>query len=1103
MSRIKTLYAAVVLAYTSMTATTLADPPYRVLRVDAESTAESPDGSNWTEAFSKLQDALQHIRDNPNGIVGSWDEIWVANGVYRPTDCSPYDSETNPNPICGHRCDGSPGSGRLVSFCMRNKLRIYGGFAGWENSLNEREPDPDPFTVDPDVDSVLSGDLSGNDDRKPDATCESGPIEDCPSGEPCCETDADCAILCDCLTPENWARNTWDANLSKCRDAYGLLVTRRDDNSEAVVSGPGGLNQTALLDGLSITAGYSKTDTPDSNGREYGGGGFLLAGGSPRIWNCTINGNRAENGGGAIYSWANAEPFEGEFVNCVISENFSHHGGGSGGEEAFSPKFINCYLLNNASYQYGGALTFETKQGATPEITNCVIARNTAGPIWVSGSQGGVKGEGGAIWVWGPSQGPSTQLTITNSVIANNRALKYGWEPSQGGGVYLVGNAIADINDSIIWGNEAGDGKQLYVSYNSEANIRFSNVDRVEPDPNEKVQVSGDGCQNDDCFLDGNLAEGNDPLFMDADGSLDATPTNDYALTPLSPCKDSGSETLLHADLSDLDMDGDVGEPIPLDLALQDRIEGCDVDMGAYELQLCSNSELTGWGDNTPGQLDIPLGSFKAVAAMYRGGVAIRTDGTLVEWGWRHYGGEPIELPSTGTYTTVAGGFAHGLAIRSDGTLAGWGYNVDEQATIPEELQGGEFVAVAAGGSHSLAIRTDGTLVGWGSGQAATIPPALQGDVFVAVAAGWGHNLAIRSNGTLAGWGDNTYGQATIPEDLQGDEFVAVAAGWYHSLAIRTDGSLVSWGRDDYGQTTTVPDGTFSAISGGELHSLAICNAVPPPPIATGEAVEPNRYLRFRAPSQPGAAEWDEIIRIRVVDLDGFSVPDPIVLYLGQPFAAPEEDSSQPGLTFAAAPLDCAASAHAWASENVISAFGAEIMPTSIYEVQRSYATCPDWADCDYCWSQPLTITTGKWGDVAPLFDGDDPNAPQPDFNDISALVQKFLAAPGAPIKAFAQLRPNRPFPDRPIDFKDIAYAVSAFLGISYKDSYGGQYVGPCTCPSLVTCNTKPCEFDSNCSSSCDDDFCSDGVTACTENKDCSGFCISGFCTDACGRCTP
>lgn len=251
---------------------------------------------------------------------------------------------------------------------------------------------------------------------------------------------------------------------------------------------------------------------------------------------------------------------------------------------------------------------------------------------------------------------------------------------------------------------------------------------------------------------------------------------------------------------------------------------------------------------------------------------------------------------------------------------------------------------------------------------------------------------------------------------------------------------------------------------------------IPPGPLAeTGEAAKTNRYLRFLAPPSGGG---EEVIRVRIVDLDGFPLPVTDTLYLGSPFEAPEEVISQPTLTFTVAPLQCAPNAHNWTGEGIISAYGAEIMPGSAYEVQRAAGTCADLESDERCWSTPLEITTAKYGDVAPLYDGDSPDAPQPDFNDVAAIVQKFLGAVDAPIKSVAQLQPNVVYPNRPIDFKDIATDVEAFLDVGYAESNHG----PCACPAAVPCHVTPCTTDSVC----------DG-----------GLCVGGFCADACGRCAP
>ncbi len=258
------------------------------------------------------------------------------------------------------------------------------------------------------------------------------------------------------------------------------------------------------------------------------------------------------------------------------------------------------------------------------------------------------------------------------------------------------------------------------------------------------------------------------------------------------------------------------------------------------------------------------------------------------------------------------------------------------------------------------------------------------------------------------------------------------------------------------------------------LHYCADLGTIPNPPVATGELAKTNRYLRF---SVPGSETDSTVVRVRITNLDGFAIPSPDVFYVGTPYEAPEEDSSDPFRTFTAAPLRCTPFAHTWSSEGIVSVYGTEILPSSTYDVQVAAAGCPNLDSTEDCWSTALSITTAKFGDVVDPFN---PEPQQPDFRDITEVVQKFLGNPTAPIKSVAQLIPNVVFPSRTVDFKDINAAVQSFLGSSFSSM--GSISGPCVCPSIVTCGAVACQVDSECG---------------------DGFCINDNCTDPCGRCEP
>ena len=92
----------------------------------------------------------------------------------------------------------------------------------------------------------------------------------------------------------------------------------------------------------------------------------------------------------------------------------------------------------------------------------------------------------------------------------------------------------------------------------------------------------------------------------------------------------------------------------------------------------------------------------------------------------------------------VAGGGDHSLALRSDGTVVAWGYNSVGQTTAAGLSN---VVAVAGGGGLSLALRSDGTMAAWDDYGQTPVPAGLSNVVAVAVAEGGSHSLA------LVGWG--------------------------------------------------------------------------------------------------------------------------------------------------------------------------------------------------------------------------------------------------------------------------------------------------------------------------------------------------------------
>jgi hypothetical protein len=100
--------------------------------------------------------------------------------------------------------------------------------------------------------------------------------------------------------------------------------------------------------------------------------------------------------------------------------------------------------------------------------------------------------------------------------------------------------------------------------------------------------------------------------------------------------------------------------------------------------------------------------------------------------------------PASERFIAIAAGAFHNLALRADGSLVQWGRTSEGQANNAPPA--GAYIAITAGDYHNLALRADGSLVQWGQtsgGQANNAP--LPAGPYVAIAAGAYHNLALKS----------------------------------------------------------------------------------------------------------------------------------------------------------------------------------------------------------------------------------------------------------------------------------------------------------------------------------------------------------------------
>ena len=142
-------------------------------------------------------------------------------------------------------------------------------------------------------------------------------------------------------------------------------------------------------------------------------------------------------------------------------------------------------------------------------------------------------------------------------------------------------------------------------------------------------------------------------------------------------------------------------------------------------------------GDNGQNQTTVPaaLSNVVAIACGEYHNLALKQDGTVLGWGMNSSGqatGTPAKAPYAPGLVTISGqvlsnvvaiaaGDAHSLALRSDGSIVGWGWSSYGQILSLGEL--GNIKNIWAGGSQSIAQRNTGELVTWTSENSLTIPP--------------------------------------------------------------------------------------------------------------------------------------------------------------------------------------------------------------------------------------------------------------------------------------------------------------------------------------------------------------------------------------------
>ena len=153
---------------------------------------------------------------------------------------------------------------------------------------------------------------------------------------------------------------------ARCENAYHVVS----------VSNSPGTDETAVLDGFTITGGFANGNNPGDRGAGIFVSGFFSFDPSrPTIRNCRIRGNVAlEKGAGVSNEFTGAT-----FANCAIYGNIAQTRGAGIYNFRSSPSIVNCTVVGNTALSSAGGMWSWVFEGVLITIVNTVLFSNADG----------------------------------------------------------------------------------------------------------------------------------------------------------------------------------------------------------------------------------------------------------------------------------------------------------------------------------------------------------------------------------------------------------------------------------------------------------------------------------------------------------------------------------------------------------------------------------------------------------------------------------------------------------------------------------------------------------------------------------------------------
>ncbi len=364
--------------------------PSRIRRVSAAHGSDAGDGLTWETAYRTVQHAIDDLASRP-GVRG---EVWVEAGTYYPTAY----------------LEGN--LAYAASFRIVDGISVYGGFAGTEESRDQRERVEGgmPWQF------VNVTELCG---VTYDGTCEWN------------------------ATDRKWTVNSGSTHVVW----FAPLLNEGKD----------GFDRMTVLDGVTIRGGQAMNSQAAYYHGDRGAGVYMSR--NAYLTNCIVTENTAAGPGGGIY-------LDGGRVLASLVNNNSSEAQGGGVYVSNAGIILRSMLANNSAYQGGGAYLHNEGPWSDglrhPEyliLSTCVVSNNT------STANGAVYCDGGGVvlqsTITGNDTPRATDLTDENA--------------SRTGGLYVDTYGLV-VNTVLWNNKIYGSNVNAYVKNPTPEDVRFLNV---------------------------------------------------------------------------------------------------------------------------------------------------------------------------------------------------------------------------------------------------------------------------------------------------------------------------------------------------------------------------------------------------------------------------------------------------------------------------------------------------------------------------------------------------------------------------------------------------------------------------------------------------